>query len=164
MLFFFKIHIVTLCIAISLCATVALVCLFSPKVYIILLHPEKNTRLTKRLSIHSNNLQFASQIAKTPDLTVNHRLLSYDISSSGTQSKSLVSNDNEENCRPSVRKLTVVFQSTYNNHKDRCGVMNKKVKSQPNFVTFVETKMKSDSHNDDDSLDSNFIQNEEIVL
>jgi len=43
-LFFFQIQITTLCIAISLSATVALVCLYSPKVYIIVLHPDKNVR------------------------------------------------------------------------------------------------------------------------
>lgn len=37
-------RITTLCIAISLSASVALVCLYSPKVYIIIFQPEKNVR------------------------------------------------------------------------------------------------------------------------
>ncbi|CAF1138269.1 unnamed protein product, partial [Didymodactylos carnosus] len=57
-----QVHITTLCITISLSATVALVCLFSPKVYIILVHPEKNMRLTKQLRPTLNSLKFAAQI------------------------------------------------------------------------------------------------------
>lgn len=34
----------TLCVTISLSAYVTLVCLYSPKLYIIVLHPEKNVR------------------------------------------------------------------------------------------------------------------------
>ena len=162
----------------SLSATVALACLFSPKVYIILLHPEKNMRLTKQLKIHSNNLQFASQIAKAPNLPFSHGLLTYDVSSSDTQSKSLAGNNNEGNCQPLVEKLTVAFQPISNNHKAGYGVTDKKAKSKPNVATFVQTthsknclgnevrmlKMKNDSHDDYDSLDSNFIQNEEVEL
>ena len=40
----FQIQITTLCITISLSAYVTLFCLYSPKLYIILLHPEKNVR------------------------------------------------------------------------------------------------------------------------
>ncbi|CAG0890687.1 unnamed protein product [Cyprideis torosa] len=39
-----QIQITTLCVSISLSASVALVCLYSPKVYIILFQPEKNIR------------------------------------------------------------------------------------------------------------------------
>lgn len=37
-------QITTLCVAISLSATVTLVCLYSPKIYIILFQPDKNIR------------------------------------------------------------------------------------------------------------------------
>ena len=40
----FQTQITTLCVATSMNATVALVCLYSPKVYIIVLHPDKNVR------------------------------------------------------------------------------------------------------------------------
>ncbi|KAI1290802.1 Metabotropic glutamate receptor [Halotydeus destructor] len=40
----FQIQITTLCVSISLSAYVALFCLFSPKIYIILFHPDKNVR------------------------------------------------------------------------------------------------------------------------
>lgn len=39
-----QIQITTLCITISLSAYVTLFCLYSPKLYIIILHPEKNVR------------------------------------------------------------------------------------------------------------------------
>ena len=37
-------HFTTLCVSISLSASVALVCLFTPKMYIIIFQPEKNVR------------------------------------------------------------------------------------------------------------------------
>lgn len=37
-------NLTTMCVSISLSATVTLACLFTPKLYIILLHPEKNVR------------------------------------------------------------------------------------------------------------------------
>lgn len=40
----FQTQITTLCVVTSLNATVALVCLYSPKVYIIVFHPDKNVR------------------------------------------------------------------------------------------------------------------------
>ena len=42
--YFIQVQITTLCVAISLSATVALVCLYSPKIYIIIFQPEKNVR------------------------------------------------------------------------------------------------------------------------
>ena len=39
-----KVRMATMCFSISLSATVALVCMFTPKLYIILLHPERNIR------------------------------------------------------------------------------------------------------------------------
>lgn len=39
-----QIQIATMCLTISLSATVALVCLYVPKVYIIVFHPDKNVR------------------------------------------------------------------------------------------------------------------------
>lgn len=40
----YEIQITTLCVSISLSAYVALFCLFSPKIYIIIFHPDKNVR------------------------------------------------------------------------------------------------------------------------
>ena len=47
-----EIRLATMCFSISLSGTVSLVCLFTPKLYIILLHPERNVRqsmLTSKL-------------------------------------------------------------------------------------------------------------------
>ena len=66
-------RIATMCYSISLSATVALICMFSPKLYIILTHPEKNVRqsiATSRMLTstttypssvnHSQNCQYSS--------------------------------------------------------------------------------------------------------
>ncbi|XP_064643302.1 metabotropic glutamate receptor 3-like isoform X2 [Lineus longissimus] len=82
-----KIRLGTLCFSISLSATIALICLFTPKLYIILLRPERNVRqsmmssknvsLSKQNSSHSRvdsaysqytELQFYSR-ARTPSAT-----------------------------------------------------------------------------------------------
>jgi hypothetical protein len=47
---YFQIQVTTLCVAISLSASVALVCLYSPKIYIIVFHPDKNVR---KLTVNS---------------------------------------------------------------------------------------------------------------
>ncbi|KAK3854504.1 hypothetical protein Pcinc_039024, partial [Petrolisthes cinctipes] len=57
-------RITTTSVTISLSATVALVCLFTPKLYIILLHPERNVRQSMMPSKYStirNNLSTSSQ-------------------------------------------------------------------------------------------------------
>ena len=109
--FFLQVHITTLCITISLSATVALACLFSPKVYIILVHPEKNMRLTKQLRAQASSFKFASQLANTAEFSSNHRPAHLDVSSSDGQSKSVMSNDQDENSQPLVTNLTVRFKN-----------------------------------------------------
>ncbi|XP_025106909.1 metabotropic glutamate receptor-like isoform X3 [Pomacea canaliculata] len=52
----FKIQITTLCVSISLSATVALLCLFMPKVYIIVFQPQKNVR---KLTMNSASYKMA---------------------------------------------------------------------------------------------------------
>uniref|UniRef100_A0A1I8H6N6 G_PROTEIN_RECEP_F3_4 domain-containing protein n=1 Tax=Macrostomum lignano TaxID=282301 RepID=A0A1I8H6N6_9PLAT len=47
-----EMQVCTLCVSISLSATVALICLFAPKLYIIFWQPEKNVR---KLTVHSNH-------------------------------------------------------------------------------------------------------------
>lgn len=47
----FQIQMTTLCVSISLSAYVTLFCLFSPKIYIIIFHPDKNIR---KLTMNSN--------------------------------------------------------------------------------------------------------------
>ena len=57
-----EIRLATMCFSISLSGTVSLVCLFTPKLYIILLHPERNVRQ----SMMSSKLHSAST-NKTPN-------------------------------------------------------------------------------------------------
>ncbi|KAH8376012.1 hypothetical protein KR093_004800, partial [Drosophila rubida] len=52
----YEIQITTLCISISLSASVALVCLYSPKVYILVFHPDKNVRkLTMNSTVYKRS-------------------------------------------------------------------------------------------------------------
>ncbi|KAM7309060.1 putative metabotropic glutamate receptor 2 [Ixodes scapularis] len=63
-----KIQITTLCVSISLSAYVALFCLFSPKIYIILCHPDKNVR---KLTMNSATYKKAPT-SSTCGTSVNH--------------------------------------------------------------------------------------------
>ncbi|CAN7984291.1 unnamed protein product [Ixodes pacificus] len=63
-----QIQITTLCVSISLSAYVALFCLFSPKIYIILCHPDKNVR---KLTMNSATYKKAPT-SSTCGTSVNH--------------------------------------------------------------------------------------------
>ncbi|CAI9729621.1 metabotropic glutamate receptor 3-like [Octopus vulgaris] len=65
----FQIQITTLCISISLSASVALLCLFVPKMYIILFHPEKNVR---KLIMNSATYKRAPTSSATITTATNH--------------------------------------------------------------------------------------------
>ncbi|XP_060080563.1 metabotropic glutamate receptor-like [Ylistrum balloti] len=65
----FQVQITTLCISISLSATVALLCLFTPKMYIIVFQPEKNVR---RLTMNSASYNKKPQTTTSSILTNNH--------------------------------------------------------------------------------------------
>ncbi|CAF1233682.1 unnamed protein product [Rotaria sordida] len=174
----YQVHIATLCITISLCATVALACLFSPKVYIILLHPEKNMRVTKQMKGQPNKSPISSKKSTNPDYTNNNQNTSHDLFNNDIQSKSIGNNNNnnEKNYQPLVSKLTVTFQSIPNDYKK----YDKKIKqkNKQNKSTMITTthsknilnnekyqvKIKKYNHEDDDSLNSNAIQDEEGIL
>ncbi|KAH8269764.1 hypothetical protein KR018_001288, partial [Drosophila ironensis] len=58
----YEIQITTLCISISLSASVALVCLYSPKVYILIFHPDKNVRkLTMNSTVYRRSAATGAQ-------------------------------------------------------------------------------------------------------
>ncbi|KAH8272471.1 hypothetical protein KR044_007720, partial [Drosophila immigrans] len=61
----YEIQITTLCISISLSASVALVCLYSPKVYILVFHPDKNVR---KLTMNSTVYRRSATTAGGPGL------------------------------------------------------------------------------------------------
>jgi len=147
-----------------------LACLFSPKVYIILIHPEKNMRLTKQLKAQSSSFKFTSHIPTTTNCTSN------DLSSSEGPSKSIVSNDNEENAQSLVSKKSVSFKSTADECKNNDKTTNNNKHKIPTIITTSHSencclnnekhklKSKKYTYDDDDSLDSNQIHGEEIML
>ncbi|ROT83204.1 putative metabotropic glutamate receptor-like [Penaeus vannamei] len=63
----FEVQITTLCIAISLSASVALVCLYSPKIYIIVFHPDKNVR-----KLTMNSATYKKGPTASSAVSVNH--------------------------------------------------------------------------------------------
>nr|XP_046918549.1 metabotropic glutamate receptor-like isoform X2 [Dermatophagoides farinae] len=64
----FEIQITTLCVSISLSAYVALFCLFSPKLYIIIFHPDKNVR---KLTMNSATYKKTTS-SSVPTTSSNH--------------------------------------------------------------------------------------------
>ncbi|KAH9421598.1 Metabotropic glutamate receptor 3, partial [Dermatophagoides pteronyssinus] len=64
----FEIQITTLCVSISLSAYVALFCLFSPKLYIIIFHPDKNVR---KLTMNSATYKKTAS-SSVPTTSSNH--------------------------------------------------------------------------------------------
>lgn len=62
----FQYQITTLCMSISLSATVAVVCLYGPKCYIIIFHPDKNVRkLTMNSAAYKKHLPGPSSTGGT---------------------------------------------------------------------------------------------------
>ncbi|XP_017126111.1 metabotropic glutamate receptor [Drosophila elegans] len=58
----YEVQTTTLCISISLSASVALVCLYSPKVYILVFHPDKNVRkLTMNSTVYRRSAAAGAQ-------------------------------------------------------------------------------------------------------
>ncbi|CAP37091.2 Protein CBR-MGL-3 [Caenorhabditis briggsae] len=65
----FRIQITSLCMCISLSGTVALICFFAPKVYIVLFQPYKNVR-TRQSAVGrlvNQQMRFMSQLTYNPD-------------------------------------------------------------------------------------------------
>lgn len=75
------VRIITMCIVVSLSGTVSLVCLFTPKLYIILLHPERNVRQ----SMMGKPGPVTTSSSKTQQSVVHQTSSSYRVDS-GTQS------------------------------------------------------------------------------
>lgn len=146
--FAFKVHITTLCVTISLCATVALACLFSPKVYIILLHPEKNMRLSNQLKAQVNSFKFTSHIPLATKFTPR------ELPSNDGVSKSVVSADNEETSHTFVPNKSVSFKLAPMGSRSRPTTNTDKQKLQ----------FKKYAYEDDDSLNSNSNQGEDAVV
>ncbi|XP_043238837.1 metabotropic glutamate receptor-like [Amphibalanus amphitrite] len=65
----FEVQITTLCVAISLSASVALICLYAPKVYIIVFHPEKNVR-----KLTMNSAAYRRAVSSSAAPSFNHAL------------------------------------------------------------------------------------------
>ncbi|CAF3531494.1 unnamed protein product [Rotaria sordida] len=170
------VYIATLCVTISLCATVALACLFSPKVYIILLHPEKNMRLAKQLRAQVNSLKFATQIpAKTSFILNHHNNNNKDIVNDESQSATISSNT-EEKSQPLKSNQQIILKTFLNNTKNQNKKIlnNKKRKMSTTIITShsdgclideqQKLSIKQDIDNDVDSLNSDSLQNEQILM
>ncbi|XP_048738559.1 metabotropic glutamate receptor 6-like [Ostrea edulis] len=63
----FKIEVTSLCMCVSISATVALVCVFAPKMYIVLLQPHKNVRQGATTSLKNNHPTLSRIISERTD-------------------------------------------------------------------------------------------------
>ncbi|XP_033834067.1 glutamate receptor, metabotropic 5a [Periophthalmus magnuspinnatus] len=100
--------IITMCFSVSLSATVALCCMFVPKVYIMLAKPEKNVRSAFTTStvvrMHVGDAKKAAKVGKSSSSMANffrRRASGQEISSNG---KSVTWAQNERSYRPNLWK------------------------------------------------------------
>lgn len=167
-------HIVTLCITISLCATVALACLFSPKVYIILMHPEKNMRLAKQLKAQAYSMKFASQLPTNADFLTNHNSIRPETSKAEGEAKA-VANHAEESKQLLPSNPAVTADSSANHSENSTSTVNHSVQTLPVIVTINQLHscasceqqkrtMKSFDESDVDSLESSSMNEEPIMV
>ncbi len=158
-------HIATLCITISLCATVALACLFSPKVYIILLHPEKNMRLTNQLKAQANSIKFASQIPTSSDFMLNHYLSNKETVNHDVKSTLLITNNNTEETIQSPITNRIILQTPVNNFDRKIPTIITTSHSD-GYLNDEKQRLaiKQYNYEDNDSLNSTFLPDEPIMV
>lgn len=149
----------------------ALACLFSPKVYIILLHPEKNMRLTKQLKAQVNSIKFASQIATTTDfMSNNHPSPNRET----IPSTVLTSTNTEETKQPLILPPKVIFpdpMNKFDNHHQRKIPTVITTSQSDGYLNHDKKRLAikrydyiADDDEDDDSLNSNIFHDEQIML
>ena len=134
-------------------------------------------RLTKQLKAQANTIQFASKIPIKPDFSNNHKKLIDIASNSDAHSKSIGSIENEENAQPLVPKsgvtrLSLSHEAAISSRKTQNSTNKPKI-STVTTTTNAENhlnnekyqiKIKSFNHEDDDSLNSNPIHDDEGML
>nr|CDJ81180.1 Extracellular ligand-binding receptor and GPCR domain containing protein [Haemonchus contortus] len=99
----FRIQITSLCMCISLSGTVALVCFFAPKVYIVLFQPYKNVR-TRQSAVGrlvNQQMRFMSQLTCNQDGSPNYKPIT------STSSNPSYRPGSEENSRGSTQASTI---------------------------------------------------------
>ncbi len=128
-------------------------------------------RLTNQLKAQASSLKFASQIPTKTNFILNNQVPNHhDLSKNDGQSKPIVSNDNEENSQ----SLTVKFKTVINNCENYEKKMNNKQKV-PTIVTTSQSencfynekyklKLQRYNYDDNDSLNSNPVQDEDVML
>jgi hypothetical protein len=111
-------------------------------------------RLTKQLKVQVNGLKFASEIVNKKNLTFKNQTTNPDQSTSDGQSKS------EENSQPLVSNLFVKFKSAIN--EDKSIIISQSESYLDNEQH--QLKLRKYKYDDNDSLNSNPLQDEEIML
>lgn len=132
------------------------------------MHPEKNMRLTKQLKAQANSIKFASQLPTNSDYTSNnHSTTKEPVTNDGQSTVLTTTNTTEENNQQLLtanRKVALENSLNHNNqrkiptiittsHSDSCLNDGKKRFSTKRY-----------NYDDQDSLNSNIIQEEQIML
>lgn len=133
-------------------------------------------RLTKQLKAQANNLPFASKMPIKPNSGRNHLRLTQDFSNSDVPSKSVASIEFDENSQPFLSKSTSICQSLPvdginsvkkkpNSHQSRAKLSTVTTTSNvESYTNNQKYQLKINNQGDDDSLNSNSMQDEEGML
>jgi len=126
-------------------------------------------RLTKQLKAQANSIKFASQLPTTTDFILNHNLINKDIVNNTERSTLVTSSNTEENDQPLIpnRKITFEDSSNNSNHNNQRKIPTIITTSHSDGCLNNEKQrlaIRRYNFDDDDSLNSNFLHDEQIML
>lgn len=118
-------------------------------------------RLTKQLKAQANSLKFASQLATKSNFMLNNRMPSHDLSTSDGQSKSLTENDHDESLGTKPMKFKTLTNNHEKNNKEKLPII---ITTNQSDKDKYQLKIQKYNYDDNDSLNSNPLHEEDVML